>query len=424
MINFKKIALNAYYLAASLIFLIESTTYIKRNGDQIWFAERAMHTHYNYFGFAIDRYMTWSSRLLIESATMYFSIHTILFQIVLFLGTFAFLKMAQQFFFKGKLCLEILLPILYLATFFPDTYTSAGLIATVTNYLFPTFTFMTAWYMTSKQNHKWFLASIPFWIFTCMQEQFAIITFVLFFMLLAKEVVQAKGFTKVSWNYFHLSAFGFGLLGILSALLSPGSDIRSKEEITSWYRHFADLTLVEKIYQGFVETNRVLFMNLTFSIVFLLLAALVWLAFLKKDWLSTAMSLAISALLVLTRLKSIDWLSGIIKSITVKDIYQGLVYNLAKQDWLTPTLFFLVILLALGIIIFRIFDSKSSYFVFAMVAAGYASRMLISFSPTIYVSEERTYTPLIFTLFFVLLIAVAEIYSELINLFKEPKESL
>ncbi|MBM7642430.1 hypothetical protein [Streptococcus loxodontisalivarius] len=419
--SLKRIILNAYYLAASLIFLIEATTFIKRNGDQIWFAERAQHLNYNYLGFAIERYMTWSSRLLIESATMYFSVHTILFQVVLFIGSFVFLKLFKNYFFKGNLILELTLPILFLATFFPDTYTSAGLIATVTNYLFPTFTFMIAWYMTEKRGPKWFYASIPFWIFTCMQEQFAIITFILCLFLLGRELLMAKGKVKML-NVYRLSAFGFGILGILSALVSPGSDIRSKSEITSWYSQFSKLTVLDKIYQGFVETNRMVFLNLTFSVVFLLLAALVLLAFLKRDWISGLISLAVSALLILTKLEMIDWLKSIIKAITVKDIYKGLVYNLAKQDWLTPTLFFLVLILLLVIVIFRVFDKSHAYLAFSMVAAGYASRMLISFSPTIYVSEERTYTPLIFTLFFVLIMASLDIYNELRKPFLKSEE--
>ena len=59
-------------------------------GDQTAFLEYAKEFHYNYLFFGIDRYFTWSSRLLIESATLLFSVHEKLFYSSSLSGNFAF----------------------------------------------------------------------------------------------------------------------------------------------------------------------------------------------------------------------------------------------------------------------------------------------------------------------------------------------
>ena len=56
-------------------------------GDQTAFLEYAKEFHYNYLFFGIDRYFTWSSRLLIESATLLFSVHEKMFIAAAFLAT-------------------------------------------------------------------------------------------------------------------------------------------------------------------------------------------------------------------------------------------------------------------------------------------------------------------------------------------------
>lgn len=56
-------------------------------GDQTGFSVHAQQINFNYLYFAIFRYMTWSSRLLIESATMYFSLHELIFIFSAFLAT-------------------------------------------------------------------------------------------------------------------------------------------------------------------------------------------------------------------------------------------------------------------------------------------------------------------------------------------------
>lgn len=55
-------------------------------GDQIAFLKYAKEFKFNYLLFGLDRYFTWSSRLLIESATLFF----------LFMKNSLFLRLLEQ----------------------------------------------------------------------------------------------------------------------------------------------------------------------------------------------------------------------------------------------------------------------------------------------------------------------------------------
>ena len=69
-----------FYLYILIVAVLYAIQYYINNkitpvGDQTAFVKYAEEYHYNYLFFGIDRYFTWSSRLLIESATLLFSIH-------------------------------------------------------------------------------------------------------------------------------------------------------------------------------------------------------------------------------------------------------------------------------------------------------------------------------------------------------------
>ena len=72
-----------YYCFISLLFTLESIVYIGDPGDQFSFAQLAK--RYSFIEFALFRYKTWSSRLLIESFTMFFSAHYLIFKLCLFI---------------------------------------------------------------------------------------------------------------------------------------------------------------------------------------------------------------------------------------------------------------------------------------------------------------------------------------------------
>ncbi len=102
-------------------------------GDQTAFLEYAKF-HYNYLFFlGIDRYFNWSSRLLIESATLLFSVHEKAVIAAAFLATLLLVYALR------KLTPSLpWLPALLIFIFLPATeFLSAGSIPTYVNYIFP-----------------------------------------------------------------------------------------------------------------------------------------------------------------------------------------------------------------------------------------------------------------------------------------------
>ena len=70
--NFSKIFISIIF-GFAYAFPFYKLNMIVSVGDQKDFQLMAAQFHYHYFDFAIARYFTWSSRLLIESFTMFFS---------------------------------------------------------------------------------------------------------------------------------------------------------------------------------------------------------------------------------------------------------------------------------------------------------------------------------------------------------------
>mgnify|MGYP000305571043 CR=1 FL=1 len=156
---------------------------------------------YGFFEFAIYRYKTWSSRLLIESTTMFMSNHylffdlTMLISLVIFFYCFNGIFLNKEKYWK----LQFVSPVIFLLSFPSLFFTSAGLIATVTNYLFPMISFVIAWYCILQKKRLYTLVSLPFLIFACMQEQFTVYGFILFIYLFIKSYLDNR---RVDKNLF------------------------------------------------------------------------------------------------------------------------------------------------------------------------------------------------------------------------------
>ncbi|WP_019793571.1 DUF6056 family protein, partial [Streptococcus sobrinus] len=252
----KKYYLPIYYALISFLFTLQSIVYINDVGDQLSFAKMAQ--HYGFFEFALYRYQTWSSRLLIESLTMFMSAHYLVFDITMFIAVVCFFYCFNGIFLKNDKYwgLRFITPALFLLIFPSIFFTSAGLIATATNYLFPLVAFVIGWYCLEKKGLAWLVLSFPFLILACMQEQFTIFALITFSFYLLKDWFKKK---KVNYNYLVGTVLAF--IGTVSAMVAPGSAHRNLVETKTWYPGFDKLSLVVKVAKGYMETNRVLFVT-------------------------------------------------------------------------------------------------------------------------------------------------------------------
>lgn len=415
----KKIILSIYYAFISFLFTLESIIYINDAGDQTSFAYMAK--KYGFFEFAIYRYKTWSSRLLIESTTMFMSNHYLFFDLTMLISLVIFFYCFNGIFFNKEKYwkLQFVSPVIFLLAFPSLFFTSAGLIATVTNYLFPMISFVIAWYCILQKKRLYTLLSLPFLIFACMQEQFTVYGFILFIYLFIKSYLDNRSVDK---NY--LIAIIVSFIGIVSGLLSPGSDNRVFHESQLWYPDFENLSFPIKIIKGYLETNRVLFVTSELNIVFLFLVLLIVATIVKKQYFSAFISGTIIYTIIIHRFGISNLLTAVQRIIDVQNDRADASYFSIKENLYLLVLYTLI-LCVIGVIVFLIFKEwKDGLTAVVILAAGYAARMTVSLSPTIYASGVRTYTPLIFSLLIVVLMIVKEIYFDLKNMPKLERKEL
>lgn len=400
----KKFILPLYYAFISFLFTLESIIYINDAGDQTSFAHMAQ--KYGFFEFAIYRYKTWSSRLLIESVTMFMSNHYLLFDVTVLISVAIFFYCFNGIFLREEKYrkLQFVSPVIFLLSFPSLFFTSAGLIATVTNYLFPMISFVIAWYCIIQEKHWYTILSLPFLVFACMQEQFTVYAFILFVFALISSYLECK---RINKNYFIATCVS--LLGLVSGLLCPGSANRLTTETKIWYPGFETISFPVKIIKGYLETNRVLFVTSELNIVYLLLVLIIVVSIMKKRYFATFVSGTVIYTVITQRLGMNSLLTAVQRTIDNQNKSEIPNYFSLKEN-LYPIVLYTLILCIVAVVVFMIFKEwKGGLTALVVLAAGYASRMTVSLSPTIYASGLRTYTPLIFSFVIVILLLSKEI---------------
>lgn len=400
----KKFILPLYYAFISFLFTLESIIYINDAGDQTSFAHMAQ--KFGFFEFAIYRYKTWSSRLLIESVTMFMSNHYLLFDVAMLISVAIFFYCFNGIFLREEKYrkLQFVSPVIFLLSFPSLFFTSAGLIATVTNYLFPMISFVIAWYCIIQEKHWYTILSLPFLVFACMQEQFTVYAFILFVFALISSYLERK---RINKNYFIATCVS--LLGLVSGLLCPGSANRLTTETKIWYPGFETISFPVKIIKGYLETNRVLFVTSELNIVYLLLVLIIVVSIMKKQYFATFVSGTVIYTVITQRLGMNSLLTAVQRTIDNQNKNEIPNYFSLKEN-LYPIVLYTLILCVVAVVVFLIFKEwKGGLTALVVLAAGYASRMTVSLSPTIYASGLRTYTPLIFSFVIVILLLSKEI---------------
>ena len=404
----KKFILPLYYAFISFLFTLESIIYINDAGDQTSFAHMAQ--KFGFFEFAIYRYKTWSSRLLIESVTMFMSNHYLLFDVTMLISVAIFFYCFNGIFLKEEKYrkLQFVSPVIFLLSFPSLFFTSAGLIATVTNYLFPMISFVIAWYCMIQEKHWYTILSLPFLVFACMQEQFTVYAFILFVFALISSYLECK---RINKNYFIATCVS--LLGLVSGLLCPGSANRLTTETKIWYPGFETISFPVKIIKGYLETNRVLFVTSELNIVYLFLVLIIVVSIIKKQYFMTFISGTVIYTVITQRLAMNSLLTAVQRTIDNQNKSEIPNYFSLKEN-LYPLILYTLILCTIATVVFLMFRKwQNGLTALIILAAGYASRMTVSLSPTIYASGLRTYTPLIFSFTIVSLLLLIEISGDI-----------
>ena len=354
-------------------------------GDDLTFQHSL--NNQNILNWITQRYQNWSGRIAIEFLIpilprlpyFVFKIFNIfIWGIVLF--SFCFILNVQTQ--KERTLLVILL------LFFPFwQLNSAGWIATALNYLWPMAGILYVFYFYLNLNFKksffsflqYSLLFVLLFI-SASQEQANLILLSLSFIFLIHHFIKHNfNFKKHSFLIF---VFLFSLLMLWIILKSPGNHLRYAFSLQA-YPAFENFHFLQKIWLGCVPTMGILY---------------------NEKWILLLLSFSIFFLsLKENNNKNIKILSVILLSLSFLlcvflNTFHVFIPNfiIPFKEWnLIPTfsfyfvLSFLISLVHLGILLYFIFHFLNPFWAFVFVL-GFFSRFIMGFSPTIYVSAERT----------------------------------
>ncbi len=407
----KKIIKNKYF-PFFLLFLILLILHVFMNfgGDDLWFGKQL--EKLSLPSYLQMRYQTWSSRVIIESILVFITkfdifIWRILDCLLYTLACFVSVKLVNR---KGKREINYLGCCLFLIYPYYEM-SSAGWGATTLNYMwcfsFGMLSFLPLIYKEySKKIPKWLyvIAGVGL-LYATNQEQMCALVLGFNFLYFIR-----KAYRKEKLNSYNVICLGLSLISLIFILTCPGNNIRTLSEITKWYPAFADFNLLHKVYLGVVPTMGVLLNNkVVLGVTFMLLSLGTFL-YGKKSITKGLAIFNFSLILGLTFFEvNLIQVFPFLKNIISIFQYQG-IPSFDKVS-VFAFIFSIVLVIDMVFMLLVIFKGKQWLPIFVLLA-GFASRFLIGFSPTIFVSGARTAFFLYMSLLIVGMFVLVKMYED------------
>ena len=417
-----------FYIYCSLFFIVVLYLFsaIRPNfGDEVTLFKPALLDN-DIFHWLIERYETWSSRSFIEFIILKIVyLHPVVWRLLtsIFICFIAFGIVLIPFDKKNLNYSFIIFSLLFL---FPKSmFNDIGYIATTLNYLWP-FAFAIPYFfvlkkiITNKEINNQFLIiiSLLFLIIACNQEQtcpiiFCCSLFCFFYKYYTKDLYgNAKKFLIIS---FCIAAFS-----LIYIALCPGNRLRAWGDAIYAFSDFSEIPMIKKLLMGFLSTmsyfysfNKLYERGCDFiepNFVFILLYTFLLITFLMKKNKKLVL-LQIPGLIITVFYFSISYLKlGNVPHIILLLRNNTLpAYTTFSEVFVCIELiiYFMIMLLLLYSLFKAFSNPKKSVIVVLIFLAGFASRMILSFSPTMYASFSRTC--------FIFTVSIYFIYSFLLN---------
>lgn len=359
-----------YALLAGVMFLYHIFIHIHKMDDVAIYGDLLDYTPL--LPWLEYRYQTWSSRILIDGLIVLFVEYNPWIWKLLNIGCWLLLAHSVIRLCGCKDDLELKYITVFLILIYPIfTMGSAGWCATQLNYLWPlsigSFALTSIKYSggDNPPSLHWSLYLIypAATVFACSQEQMCAAILAVLAAYLVLHTIK-NGIPR------HAVLLGSQLLlsaaQLLFILTSPGNQARKWIEVERWMPDYPLLSFRDKLYIGFTDTmERVAFQenNYLFLIFVSVLSALVFQR--AKTLLLRLFALALPAAVI----------AG--------------TYFLHHEQRTVP--YYLLIILCLIISFMIVCDNRQDFLVYGVVlGSGFAGRVAVGYSPSIYVSGDRT----------------------------------
>ena len=366
--------------------------------------------------YLIYRYNNWSSRLIIDGM-MIMLCKNVKYKVfcVLNAATYVVMTIIISKIFNKEQNKNINIFLCFLVLLYPLSHLgSAGYIATSINYLLPlTCLFYSMYVVLQIINNKKFskisyIIAIITTLIACNMEQTCITFVALLFFIEIFSIIKKKDKKK---NWYIIVLFAIAIIELIFIAKCPGNSVRYNSEIKARYNNYANYGLKEKIYLGIIPTaSEILNQKIIFT-VFALLLMIYTFGKSKNKILRTLSVIDFSFFLLMGTFSNLTKTiyqnsSKFFEIINSQDIYGN---SIALPNLICLAII-LFVSLSLIYLLYEVFDHKLEYPLILIV--GFASRIMMGFSPTIFASCSRTAIILYFSALVLSLIIYRELYND------------
>ncbi len=351
--------------------------------------------------FTQDRYMTWSSRSIIEAVQIVLTLSPMwIFEILDSLLFTSIAVVITKLFFKDhpqKYCIGILVSLLLLIYPFMEM-TETGWIATTANYAFPFALGLIAIYGVKKiiiDNEKvsvfGYIGYTMALLYGANQEQMCVALLLTLSCFAIYAIVSHKA--KNKYVFVQLALV---LLMLLYILTCPGDDARSVSETAARFPEYASFGLLTKLMLGFSVTINQLMIrgNLVFLAFSVLLASLI---FIKTKKILPRLAAMIPPV-YLIGMQAVHYAAnnGSQKANNLLANFSELgIIGKYNYQSITPYLWTAAMVLVLVCVVYGCFivfygEIDKGWIATGILAVGFITQFMLGFSPTVWASLNRT----------------------------------
>lgn len=385
-----------FYIISLIFFLI--FTFAHMGVDDVSGTPLFEKSLWGYYETLRYRYENWMSRVLVLGVVIFFRNNNKIFWAIYMAISIYIMMVAISLLFVRKNQRECNNFIACMVMQFPfSILNSAGWISTMTTYFSPmAFGFLTLVPISKlvrNEKIKWWeyiLYTIAN-IYSSNNEQVMVVVFGCYFVatiyFIAKKNIKVFGLVQLSITIFSL-VFTF---------TCPGNYVRFSKEVINWYPEYGMLDFIDKAEMGYTSSlNWLLYSSHIFIItICLFLSLFIWKKY--KELTIRFISLMPAILVIIlgplsrfftTLFPSLGYLSQSISKyglVTVQNRGNMAIF----MQFFVMTMIIFVILLEICLLA----DTIEEILVpIILIATGFASRLSIGFSPTIWASNYRTCT--------------------------------
>ena len=340
----------------------------------------------NIMDFVIERYNNWSSRVIIESLLVVVSRNIYLWRVLDSLVIVLLVYSINKLFYKKMTWNNLLFTCLIFFVYPFFDMTGAGFCATIP--------FRNIYY-GEKIDKRLLIFYVLALVYACNQEQSVCIVFgvsLIYLMYCIK--------TKRDIKYVVMTIL-IALASLIFIAGCPGNVIRKAVETTTHNPVYKYANFLDKIYMGIVSTMSILLSNLL--VLLALISSLFVFIIRKKENLFVKIIGSSLFLIIL--------IIGCLKINTVIYKKRLLLFNYAsdvKHAFLFDTRHIFALVISVLFIVTVIYIlvkllKENSILPIIIILMGCASRVIMGFSPTVFVSGSRTMIFMYFSLLFIII---------------------